>query len=172
MLVKSLLRVHGIDPRKHASADRNKEKVALHRAANPSKSNTALCACRWPDGQAASWPSWSLCSSLHHLWKRGAWKCLARRRGPFCRKPDASCTHADDKGQRNSDSDRMARRDEKPSHQGMRRSYQSQNPRSRERGCQVLLHLLCWLSVVESLHLKRQYHDNRWFLAAILCGEK
>ena len=32
MLVKSLLRVRGIDPRRHASADRNKEKVALHRS--------------------------------------------------------------------------------------------------------------------------------------------
>ena len=32
MLVKSLLRVRGIEPRKHASADRNKEKVALHRS--------------------------------------------------------------------------------------------------------------------------------------------
>ena len=45
----------------------------------------------------------------------------------------------------------MARRDEKPSHQKMRHSYQSQNPKSRERGCLVLLRLLCWLSVVESL---------------------
>ena len=36
----------------------------------------------------------------------------------------------------------MARRDEKPSHQRMRRSYQSQNPKiSHERGCLVLLHL-------------------------------
>ena len=32
MLVKSQLRVRGIEPRKHASTDRNKEKAALHRS--------------------------------------------------------------------------------------------------------------------------------------------
>ena len=36
----------------------------------------------------------------------------------------------------------------------MSHSYQSQNPKSHERGCLVLLRLLCWLSVLESLRLK------------------